>query len=52
MMGNSSSMFGDPLLDRMYEDLTRHIHLLKYADLSKRVDSLVSISEMIGNEQS
>jgi hypothetical protein len=31
----------------MYEDITRHIHFLKYADLSKRVDSLVSLNEMI-----
>ena len=40
--------FGHPLLDKMYEDLTSHIDLLKYADLSKRVDSLVSLNEMIG----
>lgn len=32
----------------MNEELTRHIHLLKYADLSKRVDSLVTLNEMIG----
>ena len=41
------SMFGDSNLDKMYEDITRHIHFLKYADLSKRVDSLVSLNEMI-----
>jgi hypothetical protein len=40
--------FGDPMLNSLYEDITRHIHLLKYADLSKRVDSLVSINDMIG----
>jgi hypothetical protein len=33
----------------LYEDVIRHIHSLKYADLSKRVDSLVSLNEMIIN---
>ena len=41
------SIFGNSNLDKMYEDVTRHIHFLKYADLSKRVDSLVSLNEMI-----
>lgn len=41
--------FGDVYLDNLYEDITRHIHLLKYADLSKRVDSLVSLNETIGS---
>lgn len=45
----NGTLFNNPQLDKMYEDITRHIHLLKYADLSKRVDSLVSINEMIGN---
>lgn len=31
----------------MFEDITRHVHLLKYADMSKRVDSLVSLSDTI-----
>lgn len=41
--------FGDPQLDKLFKDITRHVHLLKYADLSKRVDSLVSLSDMIGS---
>lgn len=44
---NTEGMFNDIQLDKMSEDLTRHIHLLKYADLSKRVDSLVCLNEMI-----
>ena len=35
-------------MDRMFDDVTRHVHLLKYADLSKRVDSLVALNDMIG----
>ena len=35
----------DPLL----EDIRRHIHFMKYADLTKKVDSLVSINEIICN---
>ncbi len=29
------------------DEITKNIHLLKYGDLSKRVDSLVSLNEMI-----
>lgn len=43
----NESIFNDVALDKLYEDVTRHIHFLKYADLSKRVDSLVSLNEMI-----
>jgi hypothetical protein len=31
------------------DDITKHIHQLKYADLSKRVDSLVSLNELISD---
>lgn len=48
MFANEVGAFGNPALDRLYEDITRHIHQLKYADLSKRVDSLVSLNEVIG----
>ena len=37
----------NPEFDRQLEEITKHIHQLKYADLSKRVDSLVSLNEMI-----
>jgi hypothetical protein len=35
--------------DKLFEEITKHVHMLKYADMSKRVDSLVSISDIIGN---
>jgi|LauGreDrversion4_2_1035121.scaffolds.fasta_scaffold15522_10 hypothetical protein len=41
---NNDDIFNDDELDKMHEELTRHIHLLKYADLSKRVDSLVQLN--------
>lgn len=37
----------DPELDIQREEITKHIHQLKYGDLSKRVDSLVSLNEMV-----
>lgn len=44
----SDDHFGtDPELDKAQDEITKHIHQLKYADLSKRVDSLVSLNEMI-----
>jgi len=49
MQSLGGGLFGNSYLDKLYEDITRHIHLLKYADLSKRIDSLVSLNEMIGN---
>ena len=33
--------------DKAYDDIISHIKQLKYGDLSKRVDSLVSLNEMI-----
>lgn len=39
----------DPELERASDEIAKHIHQLKYADLSKRVDSLVSLNEMISN---
>ncbi len=48
-LNRNDSIFGNQQMDKLYEDVTRHIHFLKYADLSKRVDSLVSINEMIVN---
>ena len=43
----NESLFNNMVLDKLNEKVTRHIHFLKYADISKRVDSLVSINEMI-----
>ena len=43
------SIFGNPQQDKLYDDIIRHINSLKYADLSKRVDSLVSLNELISN---
>lgn len=40
-------MFGNPSLDKMYEVVNSHINQLKYADLSKRVDSLVALNDLI-----
>ncbi len=34
-------------LDKQTEEITKHIYQLKHGDLSKRVDSLVSLNEMI-----
>jgi hypothetical protein len=48
LFANDGSIFGNPQLDAMFEDITRHVNLLKHADLSKRVDSLVSLNDAIG----
>jgi hypothetical protein len=45
----SNENFGEDfeLQDPVHDEITKHIHQLKYGDLSKRVDSLVSLNEMI-----
>ena len=42
-------IFGNPYQDKLYDVIIRHINSLKYADLSKRVDSLVSLNDLISN---
>lgn len=37
----------DPEVESQKEEIMKHIHQLKYGDLSKRVDSLVSLNEMV-----
>ena len=34
-------------MEKLQDEITKYIHQLKYADLSKRVDSLVSLNEII-----
>lgn len=46
----ANNNFGlDPQMTKAQEDITKHIQQLKYADLSKRVDSLVSLNELISD---
>jgi len=40
---------GDPEVTKQQDEITKHIHQLKYGDLSKRVDSLVALNEMISS---
>jgi hypothetical protein len=47
----NDSHFGDPELDKQQEEITKHIHQLKYGDLSKRVDSLVALNDMISDKE-
>jgi len=47
ILTNDDNFGQDPELSRAQDEITKHIHQLKYADLSKRVDSLVSLNEMI-----
>jgi hypothetical protein len=39
----------DPQQERLLDDLRSHFHLMKYADISKKVDSLVTINEIVCN---
>lgn len=39
----------DPQQERLLDDLRGHFHLMKYADISKKVDSLVTINEIVCN---
>ena len=39
----------DPILKEKVDNIMKNIQSLKYGDLSKRVDSLVQLNEIISN---
>jgi hypothetical protein len=39
----------DPKLREQVDFIMKHVQSLKYGDLSKRVDSLVALNDIIGN---